>query len=110
MNINALAAFKIKQLRHKLGLSSEAMAKDLGISRTAFSQLENGKVEITLNRIETIANRYAVPLSELIPSARNNNQIPDGCGNNSGQEENLQMLLMELQEIFKKHFKNNERA
>lgn len=82
MDLNALTASKIKELRHNLGYTVEAMAKDLGISKTAYSQMENGHVEITLARIEMIANICNIPVSDIIPVASTNHQVSNGNGGN----------------------------
>lgn len=84
MNLNELTASKIKDIRKNLGYTTEAMAKDLGISKTAYSQMENGKVEITLSRIEMIAKIYNIPVDEIIPITSNNQVINgNGWSNNS---------------------------
>lgn len=67
-----------KELRKNLGFKVEAVAKDLGISKTAYSQLENGHVEITLNKIEAIANIYKVTIAELVPSIGTNYYASNG--------------------------------
>jgi len=82
MNLNELTASKIRGLRRNLGYTTEAMAKDLGISKTAYSQMENGRVEITLSRIEMIANICNIPISDIIPVADSNHQISNGSGDN----------------------------
>ncbi|WON93774.1 helix-turn-helix transcriptional regulator [Sphingobacterium sp. UGAL515B_05] len=69
MNINQLTASKIKDLRTKNGLTAEAVAQALQISRGAYSQLENGHVEITLSRVELLSQIFNVTLGEIIPSS-----------------------------------------
>jgi transcriptional regulator with XRE-family HTH domain len=81
MNLNQLTASKIKDIRRNLGFTTEAMAKDLGISKTAYSQMENGKVEITLSRIEMIAGICNIPVTEIIPVTSPNQQVINGSGN-----------------------------
>ncbi len=82
MNLNELTASKIKEIRKNLGYSTEAMAKDLGISKTAYNQMENGHVEITLSRIETIAQICNISVSEIIPIPNNIHQVANGNGGN----------------------------
>lgn len=82
MNINDLTASKIKEMRRKLGFTAESVAQDLGISKTAYSQLENGHVEITLTKIEAIAHLWAISLSELIPGVNSSHQVSNGSGDN----------------------------
>src|SRR6218665_3977168 len=82
MKINALTASKIKDIRKKLGFTAESIAHDLGISKTAYSQLENGHVEITLARLEALAQLWSVPLSDLMPGNDANSQVSNGSGDN----------------------------
>lgn len=88
MNINQLAASKIKEVRNRVGYTAEAMANGLGISKTAYSQLENGHTEITLTRIEAIAGVCGVPMQELIPNTSSNYQISNGSGDNYNANNN----------------------
>jgi transcriptional regulator with XRE-family HTH domain len=67
MNINELTASKIKELRKKAGISAEAVAADIAISKTAYSQLENGKVEITLTRLESLSKVLKMPIGAFLP-------------------------------------------
>lgn len=80
MNINQLTASKIREVRNRIGYTAEAMASSLGISKSAYSQLENGRIEITLTRIEAIANIFQVPMSELIPNIQTNYNISNKKG------------------------------
>lgn len=68
MNINQLTASRIKELRLQNGLTAEAVAQALNISRGSYSQLENGHVEITINRVQLLAEIFNVPVAEIIPS------------------------------------------
>lgn len=71
MNINQLTATRIKELRNKTGLTAEAVAQALQISKSTYSQIENGHTEITLTKVDAIAQILKVNLSEIIPVAGN---------------------------------------
>ncbi|WP_129020666.1 helix-turn-helix domain-containing protein [Edaphocola flava] len=81
MNINQLTASKIKEIRIKNGLTAEAVAQALQISRGSYSQLENGHVEITINRVQLLSEIFNVPLGEIIPSTTTYHQ---SYNNNNG--------------------------
>lgn len=83
MNINELTANKIKELRRNIGFSAESVASDLGISKTALSQLENGKVEITLTRLESLSKVFNIPLENFLPSGNGTQTIQITHGENS---------------------------
>lgn len=78
MNLNQLTASRIKELRQQLGITSESVAKDLQISKSAYSQLENGHVEITLQRIEALTEIFQVSLSEIFPTVNNGSHTYNG--------------------------------
>lgn len=75
MDLNTLTAARIKEVRSELGITSEALAIDLGVSKSTVSQLENGKVNITIPTIEKVAGVLKVPVSALIPIAHSSLQI-----------------------------------
>ncbi|MFT4032816.1 MAG: helix-turn-helix transcriptional regulator [Siphonobacter sp.] len=45
---------KIRQIRLEKGYSQEVMAEELGISATAYGDVERGKTELTVSRLEQI--------------------------------------------------------
>jgi transcriptional regulator with XRE-family HTH domain len=57
---------KLRLKRLQKGLSQENMADSLGISTTAYGDLERGRTELTLPRIEKIAELLSVNLGELL--------------------------------------------
>lgn len=63
MDINQLMAAKIRELKLSRNLTLEAVAHDLGISKAAMSQLENGHVEITARKILLLAEILQVPVT-----------------------------------------------
>jgi len=67
MNINQLTANKIRETRQKLQLSAEHVAHELQIDKSNYSKLENGKVEINMNRLQELADIFKVSLSSLMP-------------------------------------------
>ncbi len=83
MDLNKLTAAKIKETRKKSGLTSESVAIDLGISKPAYSRLENGHIEISMNKIEMLAKILKVPYSELLPIPNSNHQVSHGTGDNN---------------------------
>jgi len=66
MDINSLTASKIKELRLETGKSQVDIAKEMGISPSAYERLENGKVDINLKSLELVAKYYNLNVSELI--------------------------------------------
>jgi transcriptional regulator with XRE-family HTH domain len=57
---------KIKTTRERLGFSQEALAKELGISRVAISQIENGDRKISAEEIAKISKIFNMPTDILL--------------------------------------------
>ena len=66
MNIASNLSEKIRQIRLQKGLSQENMADMLGLSTTAYGDLERGRTELSVSRVENIAKLLDVPLPELL--------------------------------------------
>ncbi|MDR4496395.1 MAG: DUF4065 domain-containing protein [Candidatus Scalindua sp.] len=57
---------KIKKIREKLDLSQEALAKKLGVSRVAISQIETGDRKISAEEIAKLAKVFNIPTDVLL--------------------------------------------
>ena len=56
---------RIKELRSKSGLSQEKFALKIGLDRTYYSSVENGKRNIAIINLKKIADGLEVSLSEM---------------------------------------------
>jgi len=56
---------RIRLLRNGLGLSQEKFAMKIGIDRTYYASVENGKRNISIENIKKIADGLGVPLTKL---------------------------------------------
>lgn len=65
MNIGA----QIRQLRQQKGYSQENMADILGISTTAYGDIERGKTDLTLSRLQQISIALGTNMQELLGEA-----------------------------------------
>ncbi|MCE7069467.1 helix-turn-helix domain-containing protein [Dyadobacter sp. CY327] len=66
MNVASNLSEKIRLIRLQKGLSQENMADMLGLSTTAYGDLERGRTELSVSRVENIAKLLDVPLPELL--------------------------------------------
>lgn len=57
---------RIKKYRNKTNLSQENFALKIGMDRTYFASVENGKHNITINNLEKICQGLDVSLSTLL--------------------------------------------
>lgn len=58
---------KIKKYRKSKGYSHENMANDLGISQAAYTNLENGNTQLTVERLMHIAHILERDLVDFFP-------------------------------------------
>lgn len=57
---------KIRIYREKTGLSQETFSLSIGMDRTYYSAVENGKHNIIINNLKKICNGLNITLSELL--------------------------------------------
>jgi transcriptional regulator with XRE-family HTH domain len=66
MNITKRFGQAVRKRRHELDLSQEEFAEKAGIHRTYVSEIELGKVEVSLRVAEKIAKSLRVNLDRLV--------------------------------------------
>ncbi len=69
MTTNQQTAIRIREERLKQNITQQAIADHLGIDISSYSRLENGAVEITITRLEAIAEFFKVPIIVFIPNS-----------------------------------------
>lgn len=57
---------KVREERHKLGLSQEELASRAGVHRTYIGMIERAEKNITLENIEKIAKALNIPLDKIM--------------------------------------------
>jgi transcriptional regulator with XRE-family HTH domain len=57
---------RIRQIRIQKGLSQENMADMLGLSTTAYGDMERGRTDISLGRLENISKILDISLPDLL--------------------------------------------
>lgn len=65
-NLNDRCALKLKLLRELHNYTQAFVAKSLNISQNAYSMIENGATNITLEKLEKLAEMYKISPEELI--------------------------------------------
>ncbi|QRR03515.1 helix-turn-helix domain-containing protein [Dyadobacter sandarakinus] len=66
MNISSNLSERVRLIRLQKGLSQENMADMLGLSTTAYGDLERGRTEVSISRLENIAKVLDMPVQELL--------------------------------------------
>ena len=59
---------RIINIRKERGLSQNQLAKDFGISRTHYCNVENGKKPVTESFLKVLASGYKIPMEAFIPN------------------------------------------
>ncbi|HLV46655.1 MAG TPA: helix-turn-helix transcriptional regulator [Flavobacterium sp.] len=77
------AELKVKNIRELKNLTQEYMANQLNLSLRAYSKIESGETQLTINRINEISNILNVnPLELLGFDEKNIFNIHNSTGNN----------------------------
>ena len=63
---------RIKDLRNKLHLSQEYVAKYLGINRTSYTQIENGNRRITVDEVIKLSKLYGLSTDSILLEKKEN--------------------------------------
>jgi transcriptional regulator with XRE-family HTH domain len=56
----------IRELRLEKGFSQEAMAHEIGMSPSGYGKIERGETDLTISKIESIAQVFGLTASSLI--------------------------------------------
>lgn len=65
MDIKDKVGSRIRELRHKLNLSQEALANKSDVDRTYMTDVENGRRNISIEILEKIISALGVSISEF---------------------------------------------
>ena len=57
---------KLRKLRVRRNYSQAFVAECLGLSRNAYLEWENGKIDFTISRFDKICTCYGINISELL--------------------------------------------
>lgn len=57
---------KIRSIRELKNFTQEYLAKKLGISTRAYSKIESGETQVTVNRLLEISNIFGVSVQEIL--------------------------------------------
>ncbi|MDO4223785.1 MAG: helix-turn-helix transcriptional regulator [Acinetobacter sp.] len=72
----------IRQLREQQQWSQEEMAEKLGMSKNGYAKIERGESDVSLTRLEQIANILNIDIADIVKSESKNLSLL--IGNNHG--------------------------
>lgn len=68
--IKKILGIRIRELRHRFGLSQEKFALMIDMDRTYLASVESGKRNISLENIKKIADGFNISISELFEGVK----------------------------------------
>lgn len=75
----------IRELRENQNWTQEEMAEKLGMSKNGYAKIERGESDVTLSRLEQIANIFNINISDIIKTNDKNLAVVIGDGDNNVQ-------------------------
>ena len=92
---------KIRGIRTLKGLSQENMAEMLGLSLLSYGDIERGKKDVNMNRLEQIAEKLGVSVSDIMKFGDTVSNFFDQCNgavglNNGTQNNNYDQRELQL--------------
>ena len=102
---------KLKQLRELKNYTQEYMATELGLSTRAYSKIEAGETQLTINRLNEISRVLGIEPMEILGFDHNN--IFNNCtqeGDNSTMGTSTYFAPDKLMEQYEQRIKHLESA
>lgn len=78
MDVRQTIGLNIKRLRIEQGIAQEKLALLAGIDRAYMGRIERGSENVTVARLEAVAQTLGVHVSELFTEIDENNKPPEG--------------------------------
>ena len=66
MDVKVKFGERCREMRQKMNISQEKFALQIGMDRTYYSSVENGKRNISIKNIAKIANGFGITIEELL--------------------------------------------
>ena len=96
MKIKELIGRNIRRHREMAEMKQEVLANTLGISASALSQIETGKTDVSVERIEQIAEALNKSFFELITTPNHVGGIKSGIDDNQVLNQNMSTLIEKM--------------
>lgn len=96
MKVKELIGRNIRRHREMAEMKQEVLANTLGISASALSQIETGKTDVSVERIEQIAEALNKSFFELITTPNHVGGIKSGIDDNQVLNQNMGTLIEKM--------------
>ena len=99
MKVKELIGRNIRRNREMAELKQEVLAQKLNITASALSQIETGKTDMSVDRIEQIATALNKSFFELITTPNHVGGIKNGITNNDMMNQNMDSLIEKMNQL-----------
>ena len=99
MKVKELRGRNIRRNREMAEMKQEVLAQKLNITASALSQIETGKTDMSVDRIEQIATALNKSFFELITTPNHVGGIKNGITNNDMMNQNMDSLIEKMNQL-----------
>ena len=99
MKVKELIGRNIRRNREMAEMKQEVLAQKLSITASALSQIETGKTDVSVDRIEQIATALNKSFFELITTPNHVGGIKNGITNNDMMNQNMDSLIEKMNQL-----------
>ena len=99
MKVKELIGRNIRRNREMAEMKQEVLAQKLNITASALSQIETGKTDMSVDRIEQIATALNKSFFELITTPNHVEGIKNGITNNDMMNQNMDSLIEKMNQL-----------
>ena len=101
MKIKEIIGRNIRRHREALGIRQGALAQQLSITPSALSQIETGKTDISVDRIEQIAGALKLSFYELMTTPNHVGGIKAGIEVDDVNNNTIHLLIDKIDNLLK---------
>ena len=101
MKIKEIIGRNIRRHREGLGIRQGALAQQLSITPSALSQIETGKTDISVDRIEQIAGALKLSFYELMTTPNHVGGIKAGIEVDDVNNNTIHLLIDKIDNLLK---------
>ena len=108
MKVKEIIGRNIRRHREAAGIRQGDLAKELNITPSALSQIETGKTDVSVERIEQIAEKLKMSFYELITTPNHVGGIKAGIGVDTINNNSIHLLIDKLDSLIQVNNKKQE--
>ena len=107
MKVKEIIGRNIRRHREAAGIRQGVLAKALNITPSALSQIETGKTDVSVERIEQIATELKLSFYELMTTPNHVGGIKAGIGVENISNNSIHLLIDKLDSLIQVSYKKD---